>query len=160
MLTSSSDGHEKEYEHLFEGAKSLLLESIRHRSNFSHPLFVRSQPRTPVGSCPRSCQPGTRGERTLYLKNGRCPPPLRGVRRERGCDTSEPVAAGSPLSAPAQCRSGSTGGRTPLIPAGGSTRHKRHHAAAEFSGSVGGGRRANASRQGVSSPCRIRTDLV
>ena len=96
----------------------------------------------------------------LILKHGHPPSPRRGAQSDLGCCTSEPVAADSPLSAPAQRRSGSTGGRTPLIPAGGVTRHRRHHAAAEFSGGVGSRHRSNAYRwQGLSPYC-ARTDLV
>ena len=99
-------------------------------------LCVHS-PVLPLGVALDPASLGQGDKETSYLKNDCCPPPLRGVRRERGCDTSEPVAAGSPLFAPALRRSGSTGGRAPLIPAGGITRHRRYHAAAEFSGGVG-----------------------
>ena len=145
---------------LVEGAKSLLLDPSGTEGTFRTLFLCVHSPPLPLGTAPDPASLGQGCKEILYLKNDRCPPPPRGVRRELGYDTSEPVAAGSPLSAPALRRSGSTGGRTPLIPAGGITRHRRHHAAAEFSGGVGGGRRANAPRQGVSSPCCIRTDLV
>ena len=66
---------------LVEGAKSLLLEPSGTEGTF-RTLFLR--PYTPVSFeiCSRSCQLGARGQRTLCLKNDRCPPPLRGVRRE------------------------------------------------------------------------------
>lgn len=119
---------------LVEGAKSLLLDPSGTEGAFRTLFLCVHSPILPLGVAPDSASLGHRDKEKLYLKNDCCPPPFRGVRREQGCDTSEPVAASSPLSAPA---SGSTGGRTPLIPAGGITRHRRHHAAAEFSGGVG-----------------------
>ena len=110
---------------LVEGAKSLLLDLSGTEGTFRTLFLCVHSPILPLGTAPDPASLGQGDKETLYLKNGRCPPPLRGVRRERGCDTSEPVAAGSPLFAPALRRSGSTGGRAPLIPAGGITRHRR-----------------------------------
>ena len=58
-----------------------------------------------------------------------------------GCCTSEPVAAGSPLFVPAQCRFGSKEDAIPLIPAEGITRHTRAMAFA-------------VARSRVQRPCR------
>ena len=133
---SSSDSRQKEYEYLSRVRKVCCLIHQAQKGLFA-PSFCVHIPPLPLGTAPDPASLGQGCKEILYLKNDRCPPPPRGVRRELGYDTSEPVAAGSPLSAPALRRSGSTGGRTPLIPAGGITRHRRHHAAAEFSGGVG-----------------------
>ena len=82
-----------------------------------------------------------------------------------GCCTSEPVAAGSPLFVPAQCRFGSKEDAIPLIPAEGINRHTqatalRRSLQPNFSGCVGSRHRSNAHRwQGLSPYC-ARTDLV
>lgn len=99
------------------------------------------------------------------LKHGRPPSPCRGARSGLGYCTSEPVAAGSPLFAPAQCRFGSKADAIPLIPAGGINRHTQAAALCRslqpsFSGCVGSRHRSNAHRwQGLSPYC-ARTDLV
>ena len=96
---------------------------------------------------------------------GRYPPPRRGVRSDLGCCTSEPVAAGSPLFVPAQCRFGSKEDAIPLIPAGVINRHTQavvlyRSLQPSFSGCVGSRHRSNARRwQGLSPYC-ARTDLV
>ncbi len=61
----------------------------------------------------------------LILKRGHPPTLRRGVQGDLGCCTSEPVAAGSPLFVPAQCRLGSKEDAIPLIPAGGINRHRQ-----------------------------------
>ena len=101
----------------------------------------------------------------LILKHGRLPSPRRGVRSDLGCCTSEPVAAGSPLFVPAQCRFGSKEDAIPLIPAEGINRHTQavvlyRSLQPSFSGCVGSRHRSNAHRwQGLSPYC-ARTDLV
>ena len=101
----------------------------------------------------------------LILKHGRPPSPRRGVRSDLGCCTSEPVAAGSPLFVPAQCRFGSKEDAIPLIPAEGINRHTQavvlyRSLQPSFSGCVGSRHRSNARRwQGLSPYC-ARTDLV
>ena len=129
------------------------------------PSFCVHIPPFPLRSAPDPASLGHRDKETLYLKNGRCPPPPRGVRRELGCDTSEPVAAGSPLFVPAQCRFGSKKDAILPIPAGGINRHTqaavlRRSLQPSFSGCVGSRHRCNAHRwQGLSLYC-ARTDLV
>ena len=99
------------------------------------------------------------------LKHGRPPSPRRGMRGDLGCCTSEPVAAGSPLFVPAQCRFGSEEDAIPMIPAGGISRHTQavvlyRSLQPSFSGCVGSRHRRNAHRwQGLSPYC-ARTDLV
>ena len=101
----------------------------------------------------------------LILKHGRLPSPRRGVRSDLGGCTSEPVAAGSPLFVPAQCRFGSKEDAIPLIPAGGINRHTQavvlyRSLQPSFSGCVGSRHRSNARRWlGLSQYC-ARTDLV
>ena len=101
----------------------------------------------------------------LILKHGRPPSPRRGMRGDLGCCTSEPVAAGSPLFVPAQCRFGSKEDAIPLIPAEGINRHTqaatlRRSLQPNFSGCVGSRHRSNAHRwQGLTPYC-ARTDLV
>ena len=101
----------------------------------------------------------------LLLKHGRPPSLRRGARSDLGCCTSEPVAAGSPLFVPAQCRFGSKEDAIPLIQAGGISRHTqaaalRRSLQPSFSGCVGSRHRSNIHRwQGLSPYC-IRTDLV
>ena len=99
------------------------------------------------------------------LKHGRPPSPRRGAQSDLGCYTSEPVAAGSPLFVPAQCRFGSKEDAIPLIPAEGINRHTQavvlyRSLQPSFSGCVGSRHRSNAHRwQGLSPYC-TRTDLV
>ena len=101
----------------------------------------------------------------LILKHGHPPSPRRGAQSDLGCYTSEPVAAGSPLFVPAQCRFGSKEDTIPLIPAGGINRHTqaavlRRSLQPSFSGCVGSRHRCNAHRwQGLSPYC-THTDLV
>lgn len=101
----------------------------------------------------------------LILKHGHPPSPRRGAQSDLGCYTSEPVAAGSPLFVPAQCRFGSKEDAIPLIPAGVINRHTQavvlyRSLQPSFSGCVGSRHRSNAHRwQGLSSYC-ARTDLV
>ena len=99
------------------------------------------------------------------LKHGRSPSPRRGARSGLGCCTSEPVAAGSPLFVPAQCRFGSEEDAIPMIPAGRISRHTQavvlyRSLQPSFSGCVGSRHRSNAHRwQGLTPYC-ARTDLV
>ena len=99
------------------------------------------------------------------LKHSRPPSPRRGARSGLGCCTSEPVAAGSSLFAPAQCRFGSEEDAIPMIPAGRISRHTQavvlyRSLQPSFSGCVGSRHRCNAHRwQGLSPYC-ARTDLV
>ena len=99
------------------------------------------------------------------LKHSRPPSPRRGARSGLGCCTSEPVAAGSSLFAPAQCRFGSEEDAIPMIPAGRISRHTQavvlyRSLQPSFSGCVGSRHRSNAHRwQGLSPYC-ARTDLV
>lgn len=99
------------------------------------------------------------------LKHSRPPSPRRGAQSDLGCCTSEPVAAGSPLFVPAQCRFGSKEDAIPLIPAEGINRHTQavvlyRSLQPSFSGCVGSRHRSNARRwQGLSPYC-ARTDLV
>ena len=101
----------------------------------------------------------------LILKHGHPPSPRRGAQSDLGCYTSEPVAAGSPLFVPAQCRFGSKEDAIPLIPAGVINRHTQavvlyRSLQPSFSGCVGSRHRSNAHRwQGLSPYC-TRTDLV
>ena len=101
----------------------------------------------------------------LILKHGHPPSPRRGAQSDLGCYTSEPVAAGSPLFVPAQCRFGSKEDAILTIPAGGINRHTqaatlRRSLQPNFSGCVGSRHRSNALRwQGLSPYC-ARTDLV
>lgn len=99
------------------------------------------------------------------LKRGHPPTLRRGVQGDLGCCTSEPVAAGSPLFVPAQCRFGSKEDEILPISAGGINRHTqatalRRSLQPSFSGCVGSRHRSNALRwQGLSPYC-ARTDLV
>ena len=99
------------------------------------------------------------------LKHSRPPSPRRGARSGLGCCTSEPVAAGSPLFVPAQCRFGSKEDAILTIPAEGINRHTQavvlyRSLQPSFSGCVGSRHRSNARRwQGLSPYC-ARTDLV
>ena len=99
------------------------------------------------------------------LKHSRPPSPRRGARSDLGCCTSEPVAAGSPLFVPAQCRFGSKEDAIPLIPAEGINRHTQavvlyRSLQPSFSGCVGSRHRSNNHRwQGLTPYC-ARTDLV
>ena len=101
----------------------------------------------------------------LILKHGHPPSPRRGAQSDLGCYTSEPVAAGSPLFVPAQCRFGSKEDAIPLIPAVGINRHTQavvlyRSLQPSFSGCVGSRHRSNIHRWQGPSPYCTRTDLV
>ena len=127
-------------------------------------LCVHS-PVLPLGVAPDPASLGQGDKETSYLKNDCCPPPLRGVRREWDATPRSLWQKAHPLSAPAQRRSGSTGGCAPLIPAGGINRHTQavvlyRSLQPSFSGCVGSRHRSNAHRwQGLTPYC-ARTDLV
>ena len=55
------------------------------------------------------------GVRRIRNESRPLPTPPQGVRSDLGCCTSEPVAAGSPRSVPAQCRFGNRAGKLSLI---------------------------------------------
>ena len=96
------------------------------------------------------------------LKHSRPPSPRRGARSGLGCCTSEPVAAGSPLFVPAQCRFGSKEDAILPIPAGGINRHTQavvlyRSLQPSFSGCVGSRHRSNAHRTAPRAPSAGRS---
>ena len=163
MLTAS-DSHEKEYERLLRVRKVCCLYKQAQKELFApsfcafiapYSCWELSQTLPVCGKVPEES----------ILKHGPLPSPRRGERSDLGCCTWEPVAAGSPLFAPAQCRFGSEEDAILPIPAGGINRHTqaaalRRSLQPSFSGCVGSRHRCNAHRwQGLSPYC-ARTDLV